>query len=192
MLNLELGWSRLGSGSSLKADKVMYAVYESPHKIEIRGCLWMCVHACVSGAFLCFGQKEVCFSARHLRYFLRQGCLLSTAHTDTSQILNTWGNFLFNLSAFKTKTASAFKKEPPHPPLPSFNLSWKYLSWIPLVSCNSPSSCFTVSGCQQCLIYFSSVGEVGALTWHARTGTGEVKGGEGGLGLWRAKVWSKL
>lgn len=146
-----------------------------PAKIELRGCFWMwwceCVRACVSGAFLRLGQKGVCFSTSHLRYFLRQVCLLSTANTDTFQILNTWGNFLFNLSAFKTKTASAFKKILPHPPLPSFNLSWKYLSWIPLVSCNSPSTCFTVSGCQQCLIYFSSVGGVGAPTWHARTRT---------------------
>lgn len=76
----------------------------------------MCVRACVSGAFLCLRQKEVCFSTRHRRYFLRQGCLLSTANTDTSQILNTLGNFLFNLSAFKTKTASAFKKRTPSSP----------------------------------------------------------------------------
>lgn len=138
---------------------------------------------CVSSA----SDKTKCVSQRVI-YGISwgRGCLLSIANTDTFQILNTWGNFLFNLSVFKKKTASPFKKKSPLPPaLPSFNLSWKYLSWIPLVSCNSPSSCFTVSGCQQWLIYFSSVGGMGAPTWHTRTRTrrGKVNGERGRLGF---------
>lgn len=144
----------------------------------------MYARVCVSSA----SDKTKCVSQRVI-YGISwgRGCLLSTANTDTFQIRNTWGNFLFNLSVFKKKNASPFKKKkksPLPPALPSFNLSWKYLSWIPLVSCNSPSSCFTVSGCQQWLIYFSSVGGIGAPTWHTRTRTrrGEGKRGKGGEG----------
>lgn len=79
-----------------------------------------------------------------------QDCLLSTASFLTFQIFNSWGNFSFNLSVFKLFPFSFFfLNEGPPPSLIYFHQPWKYLSWIPLFSCYSPSSCFTVSGCQQ-------------------------------------------
>lgn len=88
-------------------------------------------------------------------------CLLSEASNDTFQIFNTWGNFLFSASVFKQQTV--YPKEKKKDPsskilfLFFFHQPWKYLSWIPLVSCNSPSSCFTVSCCQQCVWFMSQV-----------------------------------
>lgn len=148
------------------------------------------MYVCVSRAFLCIGQKEVCVWTCHLRHFLRQGCLLSTANTDTFQILNAWGNFSFNLSVFKNKKCFFLQKKspfslptrfPPSITLSLFYQSWKYLSWIPLVSCNSPSSCFTVSGCQQSVWFMSQVLEEWGLPRGAPgpgQGGGEQEGPE--------------
>ena len=54
----------------------------------------------------------------------------------------------------------------------------KYLSWIPLFSCNSPSSCFHCKRLSAvCLIYLSSVGGTGAPARHSWTRRRVVGGG---------------
>lgn len=77
-----------------------------------------------------------------------------------------------------------------------FHQSWKYLSWIPLFSCNSLPSCFTVICCQQCIWFISQV-FVGQGLPHSSPGPAREKlqRGRQSLGfpqLGRLQVGSKL
>lgn len=110
-----------------------------------------------------------------------QDCLLSAASNDTFQIFNTWGNFSFNLSVFRLQTVFPSKKKKRAPPPNRIFFPppvKKYLSWIPLFSCNSPSSCFHCKRLSTvCLIYLSSVGGTGAPARHSWTRRRVVVGG---------------
>lgn len=101
---------------------------------------------------LCIWQKQACFSMCHLHCSLMQHRIVFY-----QQPAMTLSKYLTHGGISHSIWVCINCKKAPPPNLISFHQPWKYLSWIPFFSCNSPSSCFTVSGCQQCVWFISQV-----------------------------------
>ena len=110
-----------------------------------------------------------CSLMQHRIVFYQQPAMTLSKYVTRGGISHSiW--MCLNCKLFTLKKNTSFKS------CVFFHPPWKYLSWMPLFSCNSPSSCFTVSHCQR-FVWFISQVLVGQGLPHGTPGLGKGEGG---------------